>query len=100
MSQREIELQAIKKINLTEFLASMGFYSVRVSNGKAWYLSPLRKETTPSFVVYINKEPQDWYDYGICKGGSIIDFVMEFFQMDYVEAVRNLRKEAKARGLL
>jgi DNA primase len=88
--QRRLELEAIKRIPLIDFLESLGHEPVKVTEGKAWYLSPLRKEKIPSFVVYLSTN--SWYDFGINKGGTIIDFVMEYFNMDYVEAVAMLRK--------
>jgi len=96
--QRRLEIKAIKKLSIVDFLNSIVINGkpiepVRISGNKAYYLSPLREEKHPSFVVYLDKN--DWYDYGINKGGSIIDLVMEMFNMKYTEAVQMLRISLK-----
>jgi DNA primase len=89
---RKIEIERIKeRIDIISFLSKLGYKPSHWSNTKAFYLSPLRKETKPSFVVYTQKN--DWYDFGINKGGSIIDLVMLLFDMHYIEAIQMLRKE-------
>lgn len=52
------------------------------------YLSPLRKEHTPSFKVdYVQNL---WYDFGQGAGGSIIDLVMRLERCDFTQAHRLL----------
>ncbi len=89
---RKIELDLIKKrINIVEFLSKHHYTPDAWDYNKAWYISPLReKEKTASFCVYVNKN--DWYDFGAKIGGSIIDLVIHLHQMNYVDAVKMLRK--------
>lgn len=61
-----------KQIDLVAYLALLGYKSSKVRNNSHWYYSPLHQEKTPSFVV--NRSKNVWYDFGIGKGGSIIDF--------------------------
>lgn len=89
---RKAEIEAIKRLSLVDFLAEIGYHPEKRTYKIFWYLSPLRQESNPSFAVYVNKEVQDWYDFGLSKGGSIIDFVMEYYGFDYTEAIRLLRK--------
>lgn len=89
---REAELEMIKELSIVDFLAEEGHYPVKRTKKIFWYLSPLRIESNASFAVYVNKSPQDWYDFGIRKGGSIIDLVMELYGMEYKEAIKALRK--------
>lgn len=89
---RRLEIEAIRELSITDFLAETGIFPVRRTRRIWWYLSPLRAETKPSFAVYVDKELQDWYDFGLSKGGSIIDLVMELYGLPYTEAVRLLRK--------
>lgn len=49
---------------------------------------PFHNEKTPSFVV--SPDRQIWKCFGCNKGGSVIDFVMEFDHMDFVEALEAL----------
>ena len=45
---------------------------------RLWYLSPLRQEHTPSFKV--ETALNCWYDFGIGRGGYIIDLASELYQ--------------------
>jgi hypothetical protein len=61
-----------KKIDLVDYLASLGHHPQKIRNSDYWYLSPLRQERTPSFKVNRNKNL--WHDFGSGKGGDLIDF--------------------------
>lgn len=61
-------------IPLQDYLASRGFEGRADGRGQIWYLSPLRTETNPSFKV--NPIRNVWYDFGLGKGGDIIDLEM------------------------
>lgn len=60
-----------KRISIIDFLAKLGYYSIKVKQNDHYYLSPLRNEKDPSFRV--NMKLNVWYDYGLGKGGTIID---------------------------
>ena len=61
----------IKKIKLQEFLATIDCKPVKQCGVNLMYLSPLRTEKHASFKV--NTELNLWYDFGIGRGGNIID---------------------------
>ena len=61
----------IKKIKLQEFLATIDCKPVKQYGVNLMYLSPLRTEKHASFKV--NTELNLWYDFGIGRGGNIID---------------------------
>jgi hypothetical protein len=61
-----------KKIDLVDYLLKLGYRPQKVSNNDYWYRSPLREEKTASFKV--NKRLNIWYDFGLAKGGNVIDF--------------------------
>lgn len=78
MKNYQIE-NGYKKIidqNLVEYLASLGFHPTKIKQHDYWYLSPLRNEKTPSFKV--NNKHNIWYDFGLGKGGNLVDFVTRF----------------------
>ena len=60
-----------KRIRIVDYLRLLGHEPVKVRGGQYWYLSPLRKEDTPSFKV--NDRLNEWYDFGLSEGGSIIE---------------------------
>lgn len=71
-------LKEIKNIPLATFLSRLGYEPARRCAYKLWYRSPLRQEHTPSFKV--ETALNCWYDFGIGKGGNIIDLASELYQ--------------------
>ena len=68
-----MNIDQIKKIKLQEFLATIDCKPVKQYGVNLMYLSPLRTEKHASFKV--NTELNLWYDFGIGRGGNIIDLV-------------------------
>lgn len=66
-----MNIQEIKTIKLQDFLASLGYSPTKQQGNNLWYLSPFRQENHASFKV--NTGRNQWYDFGIGKGGNIID---------------------------
>jgi len=75
-----------------------GCKSVNKQGNRLWYYSPLRKESKPSFCVYLKEPYQDWYDYGANMGGTIIDLVMCLYDWSYIESLKQLRKSISAKS--
>ncbi len=73
-----MNIQEIKTIKLQDFLASLGHTPVKQQGNKLWYLSPFRTERQASFKV--NTELNQWYDFGIGKGGNIIALAEELYK--------------------
>jgi len=74
-----------KSIPITEWLSLMGHREVFTRKGyEYWYLSPFRKEKTPSFKV--DGQLNCWTDFGLARlhhkpdriGGSILDFALHY----------------------
>ncbi len=78
-------IQEIKSIQISDFLASKGYEPINRKENKLWYLSPLHTEQTASFKVDLNKNV--WYDFGLGKGGNIIDLAMELYQTQNISEV-------------
>ena len=74
-----------KQVPMIELLENFGFKALKVSNNDYWYLSPFRDEKTPSFKIDIVKNL--WFDFGMGKGGNILDFVMEYKNCNFKEAL-------------
>lgn len=90
---KRITTNDAKQIDLVDYLESLGHYpDARMSrNQEYWYLSPLpdRNENTPSFKV--DRRRGLWYDHGIGKGGSIIDFCMQYHRCGITDALNKLQ---------
>lgn len=75
-------IQEIKQIALADYLQSLGYTPVKQQGKNLWYKSPLRNETYASFKV--NTELNQWYDFGIGKGGNIIALAAELYHSENV----------------
>lgn len=83
-----ISWEKLRDIDLVGFLASIGYEPAKIRGAGYWYLSPLRIEKTPSFKV--NTRLNRWHDFGLGRGGSIVDFCLEFYQSGLAEIVQLL----------
>lgn len=75
-------IQDAKQIKLADYLQSLGYTPIKQQGKNLWYKSPLRNETDVSFKV--NTELNQWYDFGIGKGGNIIALAAELYHSDNV----------------
>ena len=73
-----MNIQEIKTIKLQDFLTSLGYTPTKQQGNRLWYLSPFRQESHASFKV--NTERNQWYDFGIGKGGNIIDLAEQLYK--------------------
>lgn len=69
---KKMVIKDAKHIDLVDYLSRLGYQPKKISNNDYWYLSPLRRENTASFKV--NRRLNIWYDFGLAKGGNLIDF--------------------------
>ena len=88
MQRSIISCREAKQRDLVEYLDSLGHKPEKVREDDHWYLSPLRKENTPSFKV--NKKFNVWYDHGIGKGGNLIDFGILYHNCSVREFLQKL----------
>lgn len=85
-----ISMEEARNIDMVEYLGTLGYHPRKIHGDDCWYFSPLRDEKVPSFKV--NRRINRWYDHGIGKGGSVIDFLMMHKQCTVGEAVRILQR--------
>lgn len=71
-------IKEIKSIPLASFLFRLGHEPAVIKGTRLWYKSPLRQEQTPSFKVETTLNC--WYDFGLGRGGNIIDLATELYQ--------------------
>ncbi len=69
-------------------LSSLGYEPAKIRNCNYWYHSPLRDEKTPSFKV--SRKLNRWFDFGIGKGGNLIDFAILYNNCTVGEFLRTL----------
>lgn len=83
-----MNIEQAKSIQLTDYMHSIGCVPIKQQGVSLWFLSPLRAESEPSFKVNLNRN--EWYDFGIGKGGDLIALVREQLQTDVAEALQIL----------
>ena len=74
-----------KKIDLYHYLSLQGFHPVRENDNIAYYLSPFREESSPSF--HLNKNRNTWVDWGDESRGDVIDFVQRYQDCSKIDAL-------------
>ncbi|CAA9194895.1 hypothetical protein FLA105534_00380 [Flavobacterium bizetiae] len=80
-SEKGPSLEEVKAMDMVSYLSVLGYEPSKISNDEYWYLSPLRNERTASFKI--NRSINRWYDHGMGKGGSLIDFGMQYFNCSF-----------------
>lgn len=80
-----MNIQEAKAIRLADYLQSLGYSPVKQQGNSLWYKSPFREESEPSFKV--NTDLNQWFDFGMGKGGNILALAKELYQDDYVPAL-------------
>ena len=94
-----MNINDIKQIKLHDFLAAIGCKPVKQYGVNLMYLSPLRAEEHASFKV--NTEINQWYDFGIGKGGNIIDLAKQLYKSsDLSYLIHQIEQRTKQRASL
>lgn len=84
-------LQSIKSIPIVDYLQSLGVTPIKRYGGYALYNAPYREDRNASMKVDFIRNL--WYDFGLGKGGSIIDLVMLLSGCNTREAISHLTGE-------
>lgn len=86
--KRMILCAEAKRIDMVAFLEELGYLPQKIRGNDFWYLSPLREEKVPSFKI--NRKKNLWYDHGSGKGGTLIDFGVQFYNCSLKEFLEKL----------
>lgn len=89
MATNDFPIAEAKRIDMVDYLASLGYQPQKIRSQDYWYLSPFREENTTSFKV--NRKLNLFYDFGIGQGGSIVDFGMLFYHCTIPEVLEKLQ---------
>lgn len=85
-----MNIKTAKQTNIVDFLRKMGLNPSPRPGGDAFFLSPLHDERTPSF--HVDESGTKWYDFGIGKGGDILDLVGAIYHTDISSSLRILEE--------
>lgn len=64
--------------------------AIKEHGDSLWYKSPFRNERTASFVV---SDLRGFHDFGDGWHGDTINFVQRYFNVDFVQAIKLLRRD-------
>jgi DNA primase (bacterial type) len=78
---QRMNCEEAKKIDIVEYISSLGFFPKKIRGNDYWFLSPFRNEKEASFKV--NKKFNVWFDHGLGKGGNLVDFGVLFYNVSY-----------------
>jgi len=76
--------------NMLDITDILEYYGVSVNN-KNFASCPFHQENTPSFKIYGN----NFYCFGCGASGTVIDFVMKYFELTNIGAVKKLSDDFK-----
>ena len=86
-------IEEAKAIDLREFLTAIDCREVKTRGRNHWYRSPFRDEHDASFKV--NSERNEWFDFGIGRGGNIIELGKLLYNTTYIpEILRHIEAYA------
>ena len=88
MEKSKINCSEANQIDLVDYLSGLGYHPQRIRGKEYWYLSPLREEKTASFKI--DRKLNLWYDHGLGKGGSLVDFGIQFHRCSVSELLGKL----------
>jgi len=80
---------------LNQLLENIGFSPMQVTHKSIKYISPFNQgEKTPSFFVLRNREGEfkNFKDFSSGKGGDIYKFVMEYYNIGFIQAKQKLQE--------
>ncbi|MDX1752007.1 MAG: toprim domain-containing protein [Salinimicrobium sediminis] len=91
MESKLLDWKEARQKSIIKVLEDFGIAPKTQTQKAAWYLSPLRTEKAASFCVTLNKNL--WYDFGIAKGGNVIDLIIELKSCSPIEALHYLSSQ-------
>ena len=84
-----IQAREIKDtVSIVDLLARLGYEPVKIHGQESKYFSMLHTETIPSF--YVKDQLGVWYDQGLGKGGTIIDFGLAYWNLPFQETLEKI----------
>src|ERR1700712_611624 len=82
-------IQQAKEMDMVDYLSALGHEPAKISGKSYWYLSPLHEEKTASFKV--NRHLNRWFDFAEGKGGNLVDFGVQFFNVSVSDFLKKLQ---------
>jgi len=81
-------IEQAKKMDMVDYLSTIGHRPEKISGKSYWYLSPLHEEKTASFKI--NRALNRWYDFAEGKGGNLVDFGVQYYRSSVSDFLQKL----------
>ncbi len=84
-----LSLDEINKLDIVDYMSSVGIHPEKISGDDYWYLSPFsnRPEKKPYFLV--NRTLNRWQDFGITEWNTLVDFGVRYYNC----TIRDLKEK-------
>jgi DNA primase len=92
MKEKKIDCNSAREICMIDLLHNLGYRSEKENEKDAWYRSPFRNETVPSFKI--SKKLNRWFDHGEGIGGNTLDFIIRLKNCSVKEALIYLSEDS------
>jgi hypothetical protein len=89
---QRMNCEEAKKIDIVEYLFSLGLQPKKIKGNDYWFQSPFREDKSPSFKV--NRKFNVWYDHGMGKGGNLVDFGVLYHAISVSELLEKLGEKS------
>jgi hypothetical protein len=73
-----MNIEQAKTISISVILDKLNYKPQKQKHNQVVYFSPFRDEKTPSLNIQLEKNI--WFDFGLGKGGSVIEFVCTYLE--------------------
>ena len=83
------DTEQIKQLLTPVMVAQHYLGQGKIRSNRIWYKSPFRNERTPSFMVTM----EGFHDFGDGWHGDIINFVEEYYNTDFISAMKILIRD-------
>ncbi|UOE51307.1 toprim domain-containing protein [Mucilaginibacter sp. SMC90] len=87
-NRQRYSFEDARKLDLVDYLSTIGFEPQKITGNNYWYYSPFREEKSPSFKV--DRRLNLWHDFGEGKGGNLIDFGIRYHKCSVAEFMAKL----------
>jgi DNA primase len=91
-NNQSLTCKEINDISIIDFLNTTGIEPVKKLDNFYRYYSPIRKESTPSFDVSLNKNV--WIDRGTGEGGTLVDLCVKLENSTVSEVVKKFNNDS------
>ena len=89
------ELDRLKSISIVDYLHSLGYKETHTANQKKDYFFDLTNSGKQTGETHVSVPKNSFYDFGVERGGDIIQLVRKLHNLSFVDAVKHIQEDKK-----